>query len=53
MKKHFRILSLCLALLMLAAVFAGCSKDGTKDKANFKVAFVCSAAGQNDTGYNK
>lgn len=53
MKKYFRILSLCLALLMLAAVFVGCNKDGTKDKANFKVAFVCSAAGQNDTGYNK
>lgn len=53
MKKYFKILSLCLALLMLVAVFAGCSKEDAGSKANFKVAFVCSAAGQNDTGYNK
>lgn len=53
MKKYLRILSLCLALVMIAAAFAGCSKDNGGGKANFKVAFVCSAAGQNDTGYNK
>ncbi|MBP3305897.1 MAG: BMP family ABC transporter substrate-binding protein [Oscillospiraceae bacterium] len=53
MKKYFRILSLCLVLVMLAAAFAGCSEKKGNDKANFKVAFVCSAAGQNDTGYNK
>lgn len=53
MKKYLRILSLCLALVMIAAAFAGCNKDNGGGKANFKVAFVCSAAGQNDTGYNK
>lgn len=53
MKKYFRILSLCLALVMIVAAFAGCGKTDAEDKANFKVAFVCSAAGQNDTGYNK
>lgn len=53
MKKYLRILSLCLALVMIAAAFAGCNKGNGDGKANFKVAFVCSAAGQNDTGYNK
>lgn len=55
MKRKFRFISLLTALVMVAVIFAGCgskTNSGT-DKAKFKVAFVTSAAGQNDSGYNK
>lgn len=53
MKKFMKTLCVVLSLAMVLSAFAGCGNNETDSGANFKVAFVCSAAGQNDTGYNK
>ena len=53
MKKFAKILSMILTLALIASAFAGCGGEEKAADAKFKVAFVCSAAGQNDTGYNK
>ena len=46
--------ALAVSLLMTMALFAGCNDNQSNDgDGKKKVAFVCSAAGQNDTGYNK
>ncbi|MCF0229961.1 MAG: BMP family ABC transporter substrate-binding protein [Parasporobacterium sp.] len=50
MKKSIRILGIILALTMLLGSMTVFGGEGGKE---IRVAFVCSSAGQNDTGYNK
>ena len=59
--KWKKALAMIGSLTMTAALLAGCSggsgesggSDSTGGDSNGKIAFVCSAAGQNDTGYNR
>ena len=56
--RKLRFVSAAMAMMMVAGTLVGCSggnesqKSGSGGK-NLKVAIICSAAGQNDNGYNQ
>lgn len=62
MKKNVvKVLSIILSVFLLTSMFAACSTKnptpnndgGTGTNKTMKIAFISSAAGQNDSGYNK
>lgn len=59
-KRILQITSALLAVILVVVAFAACgdkktddTSDSGKAKSDLKVGIVCSAAGKNDTGYNK
>ena len=53
-KRAIKIVSIILSIMMIVGCMTGCGskKESGSDDGGFRVAIVCSGAGQNDTGYN-
>ena len=56
--KRVGLVSVAMSMMMVASTLAGCggggeSPKGGSNEKNLKVAIICSAAGQNDNGYNQ